>query len=312
MLLRRKSERLSSEVGKSFTASIPMIGFVIFGLIPLALACVMAFSEMHVLDFSTVQWVKFENFFKIFTNEDKRTYGSYLSTFVFSMSLPVCIIFSMWIGYLISKVKKGVGLYSVILFIPSVCSVVVATSAFVLFFREEGGALNSIISALGFKPRGWLTQSNASYTTVIYLLIVWLRLGMMVTLFGAAFRNVDKTYSEAAMLDGASERQVFWKITLPAISPTIGYLVTFGIIGNMQMMMEPSLLVTGNFILTWGTSEAWVSDTVVKHIYNMIYLYPTDFGFGMAAAAGLVLAVVVLIVTQINLRAQKRLVNYDY
>ncbi len=310
--MRTHRSTLGVEAGKSFTASIPMIGFVIFGLIPLALACVMAFSELYVLDFSKIKWVGFDNFLEIFTNNDKRTYGSYLSTFVFSMSLPVCIIFSMWIGYLISKVRKGVSLYSIILFIPSVCSVVVATSAFVIFFREEGGALNSLLSALGFKPRGWLTQSNASYTVVIYLLIVWLRLGMMVTLFGAAFRNVDKTYSEAAMLDGASEKQVFWKITLPAISPTIGYLVTFGIIGNMQMMMEPSLLVTGNFILTWGDSEAWISDTVVKHIYNMIYVYPTDFGFGMAAAAGLVLALVVLIITRINLRAQKRLVNYDY
>lgn len=301
------------EAGKSLTAGVPVIGFVIFGLIPLALACVMAFTELHSTNLAEVEWVGFDNFVKILTNQDKRSYASYLSTFIFLFSLPLCIGFSMWIGYLISKIRHGYKIFSIIMFIPSVCSTVAVSLAFKLFFKEEGGSLNSILSSLGFEVVGWYTETNALFVMVTYIMIMWLRLGMMVTLFGAAFRSVDKTYYEAAMIDGASEKQVFWKITLPGISPTIGYLTTFGIIGNMQMMMETHLLTTdGNFHLTWGASEAWVSDTVVKHIYNMMFNAPTRYGYGMAAAGGLILAGVVLIITRVNLKLQDKWVNYDY
>ncbi len=309
----RKNESRLSGMGKTFTASIPMIGFVLFGLIPLILAVLLAFTELHSTRLEEAEWVGLENFITIFTNKDKRTYASYLSTFLFLFSLPLCITVSMWVGYLMSKVKRGYGIYSVIMFIPSVCSTVVVGMAFKIIFRMEGGSLNSILQMLGFESVNWLTGSNTTFVMITYILMVWLNLGMMTTLYGAAFRSVDKTYYEAAMLDGASERQVFWKITFPGISTTTGHLVTFGLIGNMQMMAETYILTTGgSFALTWGDSEAWISDTVVRHIYNMLFSYPSRFGYGMAAAGGLVLAGVVFIMTKVNMKLQGKWVNYDF
>ncbi len=307
-----KESKLSG-AGKTLTASIPMIGFVLFGLIPLALAILMAFTKLHSTRLSEAEFVGLDNFVTILTNADKRTYASYLSTFIFLGNLVVCIAVSMWLGYLMSKIKRGYKIYSVIMFIPSVCSTVVVGMAFKILFKTEGGSINSILTALGFETVGWMTDSNALFVMITYLLMIWLNLGMMVTLFGAAYRSVDKTYYEAAMLDGATDRQVFWKITFPAISTTTGHLVTFGLIGNMQMMAETYILTTGGaFALTWGDSEAWISDTVVRHIYNMLFSYPDRYGYGMAAAAGLILSVVILIITRVNLKLQGRWVNYDF
>ena len=125
--------------------------------------------------------------------------------------------------------------------------------------------------------------------------------------------NVDESYYEAARIDGASKFQIFWKITWPAISPTTGYLITMKIIWALQAMAETYILVGPNAIVpTWGGSDAYVSDLVVKHIYNMAFMSPYQYGYGLAAAAGWILAIIVFIITRINMKSQKRWVNYDF
>ena len=78
--------------------------------------------------------------------------------------------------------------------------------------------------------------------------------------------------------------------------------------------MTETYILSGNntIVPTWGNSDAWVSDLVVKHIYNMVFVNPYQYGYGLAAAAGWCLAIVVLIVTFVNMKLQERWVNYDF
>ena len=293
--------------------SIPLIGFVLFGIIPLALSAVISMSELHTTSLEDMQWVGFENFKTILTNADNYTYASYWTTLLYTLNAPICIALSLWIAYLISKSKIGKKFFRSVFFIPYVCSSVVISLTFKkLLYNFEGGLLNEFLVNLGFEPVGWLIDSPWVFMIAAVAMTVWAGLGWCIVLFQAALSNVDQSYYEAAKLDGASDAQMFWKITFPAISPTTAFLLTMKLIWALQSMAEMHLLAGSDMTPVWGESSAWVSDTVVKHIYNMVFVRGYQYGYGLAAAAGWILALIVLLVTRINMRTQKRWVSYDF
>jgi multiple sugar transport system permease protein len=263
-----------------------------------------------------MEFVGLENYETILTNGDKATYASYWSTIVYSLNVPICIALALYIAYLLNNAKFGQRFFRSVFFIPYVCAAVVVALAFKTIYHRESGVLNAILSFLGFAPVSWLNESPWTFMASTIILTVWQGLGFCILLFQAALANVDTKLYEAAKLDGATNAQIFWKITWPAISPTTSYLVTMKIIWALQAMTETYILTNGPnpVVPTWGEmgNGAWVSDLVVKHIYNMVWVRPAQAGYGMAAAAGWILAIIVFIITKLNMKAQERWVSYDF
>ena len=313
--MNKKKASKRDQAGSFFAAGIPLLGFLIFGAIPLILASVISFTELHSTNLADMEFIGLENFKTILTNGDEgRTYASYLSTIVYALNAPLCIAIALYIANLVNQSKIGQRFFRSIFFIPYVCSTVVNGLTFKILYNEEAGILNALLSFLGFQKVGWLTDSPWSFMIATIIMTVWQGLGFCIVLFQAALANVDQSYYEAAEIDGATPFQVFWKITWPAISPTTAYLITMKIIWALQAMTETYILAGGSntIVPTWGDSGAWVSDTVVKHIYNMVFVNSFQYGYGLAAAAAWILAIIVFIVTRINLKAQERWVNYDF
>lgn len=311
-----KAER-KENIGGTFAASIPLLGFLIFGIIPLILAAVISFTELHNTNLSNMEFVGFRNFLTILKNEDEgRTYASYWTTFLYLVNVPLCVVLSLYIAHLIDKVKHGKQFFQSVFFIPYVCSTVAISLIFrTILFSQDAGLINAMLEKFGFEPVGWLSRSPWLFMLVALLMSVWSGMGWCIVLFMAALSNVDRSYYEAARLDGASSSQIFWKITWPAISPTTSFIITMKLIGSLQSMAEMMFLTSttnSGTVPTWGTDGAWVSDTVVKHIYNMIFEYPDRYGYGLASAAGWILAIIILIITKINLKTQERWVCRDF
>lgn len=299
-----------------FVAAIPLLGWVLFGILPLVMAGVIAFTELHTTDMRDMKFVGLQNFITILTNADEgRTYASYLSTLIFSINVPVTIGVALYIANLINRTKIGKNFFRTIFFIPFVCSMVVVSMTFRMLFAKDGGMINTLLENLGFEPVNWLNSTPMSFMTIAILLSMWSGIGFCILLFQAALSSVDASYYESASLDGATPFQMFWNITWPAISPTTSYLVTMRLIGSLQAMTETYILVGGSATPDapmWGNSAAYVSDTVVKHIYNMIFEMSYKYGYGLAAAAGWILAIIILFITRANLKLQERWVNYDF
>lgn len=301
--------------GNALAAGIPLIGFLIFGAIPLVLAAVVSLTELHTTNLAEMEFNGIKNFITILTNADEgRTYASYLSTIFFALNVPIGIAIGLYIANLVNNTKIGKRFFRSAFFIPYVCSTIVVGLVFRMMYNSEMGVLNGILIKLGFEPIGWLIDSPCSFMISTIIMTVWKGLGYSIVLFQAALANVDESYYEAAKIDGASSFQVFWKITWPAISPTTSYLITMRIIHTLQAMTETYILAGGSntIVPTWGNTTAWVSDTVVTHLYLMVFQSPYKFGYGLAAAGGWILAIIIFIITRINLRLQKRWVNYDF
>ncbi len=310
----RKLRRGEQSFGMAL-ASIPLWGWLVFGMLPLASSLVLAFCELHSTDLSEATWLGWDNFVTILTNADNYTYGSYISTILYVLIFPVASIgVSLWVAYMINRTKIGKKFFRSVFFIPYVCSSAVITLTFKLFlYSYERGMFNSLLESLGFEPIYFLASSPWLFMACVIVMDIWSGLGYRVLLLQAALANVDNSYYEAATLDGANEKQMFWKITFKAISPTVSYLLTMGIIGAWQAMESFMLLAgEGGTVPSWGSSSAWVSDTVTKHIYNMIFVRTFSHGYGLAAAGGWILTIIILIVTRINMKTQEKWVCYDF
>ncbi len=310
----RKLRRGEQSFGMAL-ASIPLWGWLFFGMLPLAASLVLSFTELHSTDLSEAVWLGWDNFVTILTNADNYTYGSYISTILYVLIFPVASIgVSLWVAYMINRTTIGKKFFRSVFFIPYVCSSAVITLTFKMFlYSYERGMFNGLLDALGFEPIYFLASSPWLFMACVIVMDIWSGLGYRVLLLQAALANVDHSYYEAATIDGANEKQTFWKITFKAISPTVSYLLTMGIIGAWQTMESFMLLAgEGGTAPSWGSSAAWVSDTVTKHIYNMIFVRSYSHGYGLAAAAGWILTIIILIVTRINMKAQEKWVCYDF
>ena len=315
-MLKNKKKQ-NDGAGGFISAGIPLVGFAIFSLIPLLLSLVISLTELHNADLSQMEFVGFENYITILTNADNHTYASYLSTLVYTLNVPICIGISLYIAYLLNNTKMGQKFFRSVFFIPYICSSVVIALMFKTMYNEYAGVLNAMLEKLGFDGIGWLTDSAGTFMGSAIFMCVWSGIGWCVVLYMAALSNVDASYYEAAKIDGASSFQIFWKITWPAVTPTTAYLITIKLIKAFQAMAETHLLsadMASGSVPKWEFFEnsAWVSDLVVKHIYNMLFVKPYQYGYGVAAAAGWILAIIVFIITRVNLKLQERWVSHDF
>lgn len=298
----------------ALAASLPLIGFAIFGLIPLVLSIYLSFFELHLVDFSELKWVGLRNFKYVIFDENGRFYANWITTLVFALNGPLGIAAGLYVATLLNRTKTAKRFFRSLFFVPYVCSVVVVSLTFKIMFRNDAGVMNDLLSVLGMEKVEWLTSTPMRFMFVVLVMMVWKGLGYTVVLYQAALANVDESYYEAARIDGASPAQIFWKITWHAITPTTGYLVTMKIIGALQAMSELYILVQGKGVVipTWFDGQSYVNDTVVSYIYEAIFERPLAEGFGIGSAAGWILALVVILITWINMKLQERWVNYDF
>ncbi len=311
----RKGSRLSpfrNRPGEFIVAGIPMFGWILLGAFPLAMSLIISFTDLRVPILTQMKPVGFSNYWKILT--DGEILGPILTTAVFTLNLPIKILGALFIAHQLTKMKIGKRFFSAVVFIPCVCSVVAVALTFRIIFRDEGGVLNSVLNFFGFKSFGWLTDSPWAFMGSTIFMALWMGMGSNIILYRAALSGVDKSYYEAAKLDGATDRQIFWKITWPAVSPVTGFMVTTGLIGSLQVMGELMVIQppAGWGMYWWEGAEFWVSDSISRYIYNMIFVNSIAYGYGMAAAAGWLFALVILLLSRVNLKAQERWVNYDF
>lgn len=280
-------------------ASVPVLGFVIFGLIPMAFALIMALMNIRGYRFDEyTTFIGLKNFADIL--KDKLFYKSLINTLYAALSMPLSLVVSLVVSVLLNQQIKGKKFLRTVFFIPYVCSLVAITLMWQWIFDYNYGVLNSLVSALGGKPVNWLGDA-ATFMPSMILMGVWSGTGFGIILYSAALTNVNPVYYEAAEIDGANAPAKFFHITLPAISPTTFYLVIMGLIGALQEFTRFQVMAPNG-----GPNNAGL--TVVFYMYNYIF---DSINMGKASATALLLSVAIIAVTVLNFRLSKKWVSYD-
>ena len=284
-------------------AAPPFIGFLCFTMFPMILSLYVSFHDLHSYNIDMAKWVGWDNYRALFNN--KKVLEALDNTLRYCLSVPINLGIAVFLANTIAKGLRGGKLYRIILFLPQVCSTVAVTMMWQWIFTEYG-VLNTVLTDIGEKSIGWLTDPDW-YVVSILIVSVW-KNGTNIVILEAAFANVNKTLQEAAELDGANSIQLFWKITIPQLTPTIFYLLTMLLLGALQ---EQALMQILAGSVGGGEGAGSKGLTLVYYIYRMVNNYSASAGMGMSCALSWLTAIFILLVTRLNFRLSKYWVSYD-
>ena len=271
-----------------------IIGFVVFKLYPFATSLFYSFTDMNFFDGITKYGLM--NYIYIFTN--KKTLTSFIITFRYALiTVPLKLIFALFIAYILNFKIKCVNLFRTIYYIPSILGGSVAIAVLWRALFKDTGVVNTILGFFGIAGPDWLADKTWALF-VICLLRVW-QFGSAMVLFLAALKGVPADLYEAATIDGASKTKQFFSITVPMITPVIFYNLVTQIAQAFQEFNGPYIITQG------GPRNA--TTLVSLLVYN--YAFKSN-EMGMACALAWVMFIAVALLTVIAFTSQKHWVYY--
>lgn len=217
------------------------------------------------------------------------------------LSTPLTIILALLIALLLRRNLMGKTFFRTVYFIPFVTSVVAISLVWQWIFNDNG-LLNYFLTQVGFSKIPWLKDQIFTIPTVA-IISIWKMVGYYAIIFLAGLQNIDKSYYEAAEVDGATPFQKFRFITLPLLSPTTFFIIIVAMIGAFKVFDEI-------FILYVGMPGPYNNSgmTMVYYIYDMFYVQQR---MGNASAAAYVLFAIILLFTVIQMRASRSRIYYE-
>ena len=273
-----------------------LIGFCIFKLYPFVSSLVYSFTDYDL--FRGVQnVVGFQNYIDAFTKAKNVKALKVTFTYAF-MTVPLKLIFALFIAYILNFKIKGVGLFRTAYYVPSILGGSVAIAVLWKALFKYDGVVNTILTMLGFESINFLADKNWALF-IICLLRVW-QFGSAMVLFLAALKGVPEDLYEAASIDGATKGRQFLSITIPLISPVIFYNLVTQLVQAFQEFNGPYIITNG------GPRNATTLISVI--VYNTAF---KDYKVGMSSAMAWVMFVIVMILTIIAFVRQKKWVYYS-
>lgn len=278
-----------STVGHVFAAPF-IFGFICFSLIPILTSLYYSFTD-YSMGSKTIAWVGFTNFARLFKDEIfVKSLGVTLK-YVF-VSVPLKLAFALFVAFLLTRKSRMVTLYRSLYYVPSLVggSVAVALVWKQLFARK--GLINAVLVDMGLQKINWFGDEKLALIPLI-LMSVW-QFGSSMIIFAAGLKEIPTSYYEAARIDGANGFQLFFKITLPCLSPIILY--------NLVMQTISAFMAfTQAFIITQGGPN---NGTMMYslYVYNQAFQYNN---MGYACAMSWFMLVVMSIITLVIFNSSK-------
>ena len=293
MTITKHKKKKSDELWGTIFAGIPVLAMIVFTYVPMGMAVVLSFMESEGGSISGATFLPidklFQNYVTVLT--DKYFWGALLNNLILMLELPISIILSVLIAELLQKKGRAKGFFRGLL-LRYVCSVTATTFMWNWLLNSQYGLVNKVLGV----SIDWFSPDNFIWS--IMIMGLWSTCGYRILLFTAALTNVNGTLKEAASIDGANKVQIFTHVTLPAITPTIFYVLVMGTIGVLQSFTRIQVL----------------DPQGQKCLTAVFYIYKESIAgsrYGVGCAASIVLALIVAGLTKLNFTLSKKWVNYD-
>ena len=276
----------------------------VFMIYPLMDVFIYSFEESYNFASQTCTGVGLYNFSYVL--HDPFFLQALKNTFLLVIiTVPLSTGLGLLISVFLSSIQKLRDLFQTIFFLPYVTNTLAVGLVFMILFKKtpySDGFVNLLLSWVGLGPVDFIDGPYWAKMFVLCFYTIWIVMPFKILILTSALASVDQTYYNAARVDGASRGRIFWRITLPMISPSIFYLVITGFIGAFKAYSDAVALFGINL-------NAAQMNTIVGYVYDM--LYGNSGGYpSYASAAAIVLFCVVLTITCINLLVSRKHVHY--
>ena len=222
------------------------------------------------------------------------------------ITVPLSTFIALLISLALNSITKFKDLFQTIFFLPYVTNTLAVGLVFMILFKKTAysqGLVNLLLNSFGIASIDFIEGPYWAKMFVLCFYTIWVVLPFKILILTSALASVNKDYYSVARVDGTSRFRIFYKITLPMISPSLFYLVITGFIGAFKAYADVVALFGSDL-------NAAGMNTLVGYVYDMLYGnaggYPS-----FASAAALILFAIVLTITVINLLVSKRNVYYQ-
>ncbi len=281
-----------------------LLGLLIFSLLPLLVSAVISLTDWNGLDqilapgFLQEHFIGLENYKTILTGTEFWKVLGNTGAYII-MYIPLMLAVSLLEAYLLSSSRRGVSAFRIVYYLPVLTSWVAASLIWTTVLSPQYGAMNNLLALFGIQGPGWLLDEKWAMAAIV-LVSVWKDAGFFGLILLSGMVGINKSYYEAAALDGAGAWKKFWRITVPLMSPAIFYVLIVALINAFQLFPQVMIMTDG------GPNGA--TQVMVERIYRYGFRY---FRMGYAAAFSWILFVIIMACTAFQMKAQKRWVNYD-
>ncbi len=222
-----------------------------------------------------------------------------------AITVPLSTGIALVISLGLSSIKWLRKLFQTVYFLPYVTNTLAVGLVFMILFKPTeytDGMVNLLINFFGGQTVDFIEGPYWAKMFVLCFYTIWVVLPFKILILTGSLASVNQSYYDAAKVDGTSRGRMFWRITLPMISPMISYLVITGFIGAFKAYSD-SVALFGTNLNVAGMN------TIVGYVYDM--LYGASGGYpSYASAAAVILFFIVLAITCINLIVSRKHVHY--
>lgn len=272
-------------------------GYLIFSLIPMISTVYLSLTSWDIIS-GAPEVIGLKNYLDIFTTREFYVViGNTLKYILYY--IPLMIVTSMAVALLFNTEIRGIAIFRVLLFIPVLTSWVAGAMIWRTALSTQYGLINNILKIIGITGPGWLTDPNWSMVSIA-LVSVWKDLGFFSLILFGGLRGIDKSMLEAAKVDGANSIKGFWYITLPMVTPTLFFVIVTSVVNSFQLFPQVMVMTQGGPL---GSTQV-----MVERIYNYGFRY---YQMGYASALAVILFIIILFITLIQMKLQKKWVYYE-
>lgn len=253
-----------------------LVFFVGFVIVPMVMCLVTSFFDYSMTEFA---FVGFDNYKEMF-QDDIFIKALANTVLIVVVAVPTVTAFSLWVSSVIYKMNGALcSFFRCIFYLPVVTGTVAVTVVWKWMFNKYTGLFNYVLDS----DISWLGDSRTAIWCIILILFTT-SVGQPIVLYVSALGNVDDSLIEAAQVDGATSRQVFWKIKWPQIMPTTLYILVITTINSFQCYALIQLLTSG------GPNHS--TETIMYYIYYQAFkLYRYGYGNAMEVILAIIIAV---------------------
>jgi putative chitobiose transport system permease protein len=264
-----------------------LVLLAVFTFWPMLWGSYLAFTEYKIITPPT--WVGLRNFEDLF--EDPVFWISLRNSLLYLLVVPVIQLGAILLAVLVDNSLPGIKLFRAAFYVPVVTSVSVVGIMWGWMYNEQG-LINAVLQQLRViaEPIGWLSDDRLALFSVM-LVTVWRGLGWYMVMYLAALQAIPNDIVEAAVLDGATRWDRFWRVTIPMIMPTILLCTVLSTLSAMKVLEEVLVMTKGGPVSSTYTGLYYAYDQGMR-----------AFNFPRALAASLMVSVFCIAIAWLNFR----------
>lgn len=258
------------------------------------------FSLNEVRGFQSPVFVGMSNYMTLFGDEE--FWKSLVNTCIYTVvTVPVGVILSLVTAVFLNASIKGKPFFRVLYFLPVISAPAAVAMVWRWLYNSDFGLINYILSVLHIQGPNWIADSRVVLGSVM-IVGIWSLVGYNMVILLAGLQDIPGSYYEAAQIDGADSLKQFLHITVPLVSPTLFFVVLTTMISSLQVFDHIYMMLD-------STNPALKSGESIVYLFYKYTFANNNKGYGSAIAT--VLLFLVMLLTVIQMKVQKKWVHYQ-